>query len=162
MNTLRRFLHELDYAEEEGTRPFCGATDQDRVLFPGEFTIRVWDTVVAAAAFAGTLIGTFQAAFTTDYDILWVVVYLIDLVYIVDMVLCFYKAYYNDNGILVTDRRKIIKRYIQRRMALDLFCVLPLDLLALGIHGESRLQALAIFRLNRIVKTYKCITWFSK
>ena len=142
--------------------PFCGATDQDRVFYPSDWRIRVWQACVAASAFVGTLVATFQAAFSTDYAIFWVLVYIFDIVYFSDMVLSFYRAYYNHNGILVTDRRKIIKRYLRRRFAYDLMCVLPLDVLAPGIHGESVAQALAFFRLNRIIKIYKTISWFGK
>ena len=117
---------------------------------------------MAAVAFIGTGIATAQASFTTDSTFLWVVIYLFDVMFIMDISLNFYLAYFTANGILVTDRRKIVMRYLRGPFVLDLLCVIPLDFLAFAIQSQSMARSLAFLRLNRVIKIYKCFVYFCK
>ena len=158
-----RFGDEINDNEEENLPiSFCGVKQHDRIICPGSIGNRAWQGLIATVALIGTGIATAQASFTTDSLILWIVVYLFDVLFTLDIVLNFYLAYFKDNGILVADRRKIVMRYLRGPFALDLLCVFPLDFLALVINTRSMARSLAFLRLNRIIKIHKCFAYFGK
>ena len=157
-------FNDYDSNHEGGQLPdsFCGAKQRDRVVYPRGSNNRIWQGLMAAVAFIGTGIATAQASFTTDSTFLWVVIYLFDVMFIMDISLNFYLAYFTANGILVTDRRKIVMRYLRGPFVLDLLCVIPLDFLAFAIQSQSMARSLAFLRLNRVIKIYKCFVYFCK
>lgn len=150
---------------EDDDSPFCGANDGDKVVLPYEKKTKAWQGFVSGIIFFNCLISTFQATFTSEYISLWIIVYLVDLISLMDMVLHFYLAFYNRNGIMVLDRRKIMKRYLKTWFILDMVALLPLDVLVLipSFRGHLPMaQALAIFRLNRLVSIHKIFRFFCK
>ena len=84
---------------------------------------------------------------------LWLTLdYIADLIYIADTVLQFFTGYL-EQGLLVTDRKKLALRYIKSKsFYLDILSLLPTDLLY-AIPGVGIVHP--IVRINRLFKVYR-------
>ena len=69
-------------------------------------------------------------------------------------------AYYDDDSVLVTDRRLIARKYAQWRLWVDLATTIPFDwivLLAGGLNQSSSVEArnISLLRLLRLGRVYR-------
>ncbi len=84
-------------------------------------------------------------------DLVWFISeWFIDLVFLLDIILSFFSAYYNKVEVLVADRRSIVLGYLKSWFFLDLIAVLPIQLVA---H-----HALSLFgKMARVPRVYKLL-----
>ena len=147
---------------EEDTSKFCGAGAHDRVFSPRDPKVRLWQTFVPAFSFLGSILISFMASFSTEFFWLWIVVYIFDIIYCLDIVFNFYITYHNHNGIQVTDRRKIVKRYLRTRFIFDILSIFPTDAFYQFWHGVSTWKSLSRFRLNRLIQFFRTLQLFGR
>ena len=77
---------------------------------------------------------------------------LINIVFMVDLAICFNTAYYNNEGQLVFSRKKIAENYITGMFFIDFFSSIPYSLLKL-----NQLKFLKILKIARITRIAKVI-----
>ena len=102
----------------------------DRVIFPSNKVIKMWDMVVLCCLYILTFILPYQIGVSGGYLILtsitWLVInVLINAVFFVDTFLYFYRAYRTKEGQLVFNLRKIQMRYLRGLFIPNLISVLP-------------------------------------
>ena len=148
----------LDFETEDAK--FCGATQYDKIVHPMNDKYRLLRVLVSITAFCNSLVGTYAVSFCDSGVVVLSMGYVFDLAFLVFMVIKFYVAYYNANGILVKDRRKIARRYVRTYFLVDVSSVFPLDLLALL--DEDPLRTLTFLRLNRLIQIHRTVEFFSK
>merc|ERR1719515_444841 len=87
---------------------------------------------------------------------------LVDLVFVMDMVLQFFLMYPVKTALreVLEDRHHmIVRNYLRRWFWVDLFTVLPFDVLSLFLEadGVSRLKAVRVIRLLRLLKLVRVL-----
>ena len=148
----------MEYEEQ-----YCFATSSDSVLEPFQFRVRVWEAVIATISFLSCILNAFQASFSTEYVAIWILVYIFDIFIILDIVFICYLAYFNESGVLITDRRKILKRYFHGMFVVDVFSILPLEAFVLFANYQTKLlKTAAYWRLNRLIQFSKTMSFMSK
>eukprot|EP00058_Branchiostoma_floridae_P006940 XP_002592428.1 hypothetical protein BRAFLDRAFT_67294 [Branchiostoma floridae] len=128
-------------------------------IYPMTNASRVWEAIIAITCVATACIGTFKVSFESRHTELWVLTYIFDALYLSDIVLQFFYVYF-DYGVPVTDLKLIRRRYMRRTFAVDLLSLLPLELIAFGVPGESFWRTMALFQLNRLLRMYRVQTFF--
>ena len=133
-----------------------------KVILPTSYPYQLWSGLVSITAYLSSILVTFQAVFNSQLTDLLVANYTFDLLYLIDVILKFHVAVYED-GTLITDRIIIRKHYLRGTFLLDLISVLPFEIFAYTRkfnypwHYEMRL-----FKLNRILRFYRLPLYFSK
>ena len=94
-----------------------------------------------------------RIAFTDDNQLKWAIVdSIVDLIFLMDLVLNFFFAYYDDEYMLVDNRGAIAKNYLRSWFFIDLISIIPVQLL-LGGDDYTSLARIARFpKLYRLVK----------
>ena len=119
-----------------------------------------WEALVAASILPSVAAVMFQAAFDAGTVWLWIVIYILDLLYFASMVVRFVTGY-KKRGVLVTERRKVVRNYLKRSFIPDLLSVLPLEVLAFAADSGGVALA-ACLRLNRCIRCYRVWTFISE
>lgn len=120
----------------------------------------VWDLVIAALVLITAVVVPFQAAYRHEITLAGsVLIYLIDLFFLVDIVLNFVTSY-RRAGVEVTDRRRTARHYLRTMFPVDLIANLPLDalVLALGagrVVGPSAVSVVLLLRLPRLLRVVR-------
>ena len=53
--------------------------------------------------------------------------FIIDFFFLVDMILTFYSAFYDENLMIVDNKKQIAKRYLQGWFTIDLLAIIPFE-----------------------------------
>jgi len=70
----------------------------------------------------------FEDSVNMEIDIAWAIIdNFVDLCFLIDIVLNFFMAYYNDEFKLVDDRKLIRKKYLTTWFTIDVVAILPID-----------------------------------
>ncbi|CAH1251717.1 CNGA1 [Branchiostoma lanceolatum] len=128
-------------------------------IYPMTNASRVWEAIVAITCVATACIGTFKVSFESRHTELWILMYIFDALYLMDIILQFFYVYF-DYGVPVTDLKLIRRRYIRRTFIVDLLSLLPLELIAFAVPGQSFWRTMAMFQLNRLLRMYRVQTFF--
>ncbi|XP_066276868.1 uncharacterized protein [Branchiostoma lanceolatum] len=128
-------------------------------IYPMTNASRVWEAIVAITCVTSVCINTFKISFDSSHAELWILMYIFDALYLTDIVLQFFYVYF-DYGVPVTDLKLIRRRYIRRTFAVDLLSVLPIELIAFAVPGQSFWRTMAMFQLNRLLRIYRVQTFF--
>jgi len=104
-----------------------------------------------------------QQVSTLDFAglVLFVINRVVDVFFMADLALNFFLAYQEDHGKggqWVTDRRKIVRHYLQSWFVIDVFSVLPFDLLmSFGLLAGEGANLLRITRTMRLLRLMKLL-----
>ena len=132
------------------------------VINPRSRPFRYWEIVSSIRIFLTCLIVPFQASFDSQSSSLWVLAYIFDVLYLVDVLLRFFVGYFS-KGTLITDRSLIRHRYLRGMFIPDILTLVPLDLLAFGVGTHLRWhQTLSLLRLNRILRVFRLLSFFGR
>jgi len=122
-----------------------------KILPPTSFARNCWDWVLlvmivfSSVAIPFVLVFDLPSATTNGLSILD---YVIDIIFIIDIVLIFNTSYYIDED-LVSSRKLIAKRYVQGWFATDIVAVLPWELASKDLVS---LRLLRLLRLSKVIK----------
>lgn len=132
------------------------------IVDPENKLYRVWEWIVVLVIEVVGILVSFMAAFNSTYIGLWAVVYLCDIVNILDVIGRFFSPYTNELGAPIRNRKQIRKRYLRREFVLDILAVFPFEILAPMIHieGYSVTRLLSLFRLNRLMRIWRVNQFF--
>ena len=89
--------------------------------------------------------------------------WLVDLVYIFDMLRSFVTAYEDPaTGSMIWTRRLIVKHYLETWFCVDFVSIIPFDTLTLALGDTfSRMKTIKIIRLLRLLKLAKIMRSFA-
>jgi len=111
---------------------------------------RSWQVFIIACILLTCFIISFQIAFERDFGVF--IIYILDLVFLVDIYLKF-NSPFSDKGYLITDKRKIKKRYLNNGFYYDLFSVVPFELLFIPFFDHSFISLpIFLLRINRLIR----------
>lgn len=80
---------------------------------------------------------------------------LIDFLFMLDIIVTFNTAYFNEKDKLVTDRRMIAKRYLKGMLLVDLIAVLPFHLMSGDYDGGRPNAFIRFVRISRISRIFR-------
>jgi len=130
-----------------------------RVRFPDNMAR--WDSVTGSALLFTMLFTPYEVALLkTKFDLLFILNRVIDLVFVMDIYLCFFTAFRSSprNGNkLITDLRLIRRRYLSSWFVIDFASTVPLDVLSLFYESAAGLKAMRLIRLLRLLKLARVI-----
>eukprot|EP00002_Diphylleia_rotans_P019724 TRINITY_DN3813_c0_g1_i5.p1 TRINITY_DN3813_c0_g1~~TRINITY_DN3813_c0_g1_i5.p1 ORF type:complete len:1110 (+),score=238.90 TRINITY_DN3813_c0_g1_i5:56-3385(+) len=122
-------------------------------ILPNSFLHKIMTTCMVCAIVIQTFLIPLQIAWEFDEWImpqLWVVVHAaIDVVYVLDVIMNFFTAFYSGSSSkMVTDRSLIAKRYIWDDFVIHVIALLPLDI----ISQHAGRNAVPYLRINRLIR----------
>ena len=110
---------------------------------------RSWDLLIATLIVVTCWMIPFQVAFVRDpTGLTSTLLYVVDVVFVVDIVLNFYTSYLRQ-GIWVAGRRETARHYLRTFFAVDLAANFPYDLVLLAV-GDVQVRHLSVVLLLRL------------
>ena len=105
------------------------------------------------------MVTPYRIAFVEDETFEWIVAnYVIDFLFLIDMILCFMTAYYTEEYELVEDRAMIAKTYLTGWFFIDFLAIFPFEKVQGGeseVEGANDMARLA--KLGRLYKVLRLI-----
>lgn len=108
------------------------------------------------------IIAPLSLAFPENFQLpFWAVLdYVFDFVFILDLFLRFFQAFYDAEGNLVIKHRKIAKNYLQGWFLIDFFSAFPFGFIA-GVSTNGSPEVNTYIRLTKAMKVYR-LKWIFK
>ncbi|KAJ3344943.1 hypothetical protein HDU83_004596 [Entophlyctis luteolus] len=133
-------------------------------LIPEGQFLTIWDRVMVFVAVVNGVLLSFMTSFRQLTAAAFVVCYIIDALYVVDMVIRFHVAYLM-GGFWVVIPKDMASNYMGTlEFKLDVLANLQFDLVALawGIGTENSLYVLSLIRLVKLIRTTRVWAYFSR
>ena len=128
------------------------------IILPDDKFKPYWDIIIAIFVFIVSLTTPARIAFTENDTIGWVITdSLVDFVFLLDLVLNFFFAYYDDEFMLVDDRKTITTSYLRSWFVVDLIAIIPVSVIFQFTDINSVLRVTKATRLYRIVKLVRLV-----
>lgn len=135
--------------------------EHDGVYLPQQSVIRLWQWVVNVSVVGMCLLQLLMIFFHFNGAIWWFIVYLCDVVFLLDIVLNFRLAFMNARGMLVLDKTAIRNKYLRTTFALDLVSLFPFEITVFAFKS-SLAKHWAQLRANRLLRYYRPVDFMSK
>ena len=104
------------------SRAFC-------IIHPESLVTLVWGLVMIILLLFTAVYVPFRIAYLDEVDLtLYVIEWVVDGFFFIDIILNFFTAYYDDNNVLITDKLKIAKRYLKSWFLIDIIGCIPIHL----------------------------------
>jgi len=150
-----------DEAEVDVEKTIAKMLWKNHRLFPPTSNFKNnWDTLMLTFVFYNCIFVPAELCFGGGKASWWQALdYVIDTTFLIDIVLNFRTAYYDDNFEMVLEKKLIYRKYLKSWFPLDLFASFPFELIViisgqdagqLGVLGALKLPRL--LRLGRILK----------
>jgi CRP-like cAMP-binding protein len=130
------------------------------VLTPPEWFTLVWDWLVLLLTTYNTFMLPIPAFFQPSLSTSGLVVldYMIDLVFLCDILLHFNTAYTDEWGILITNKSTIVRRYLKTNFLLDIISISPFEVFGLAGGLKWGGREIACMRLHRVIRVHRLKT----
>lgn len=93
----------------------------------------VWDIITTSMLLLVFFITPYWIAFTEDEEIGWLAIdSVIDFIFMIDIIINFFTAYYNDKYILIDKWTTISWNYLKGWFFIDLISIIPFNLISGG------------------------------
>lgn len=131
------------------------------LLLPDDpFKIK-WEMMIAVVLIFTAIMTPYRLAFTSTDNLTWITInYIIDGIFFVDIILCFFTAFEDENEELVHDRCVIATTYLKTWFFVDIISVLPVsEFLQTSDFGNlARITRLPkLYRLIRLIKLMRLL-----
>lgn len=103
-----------------------------------------WDLIVSIALLLTCIMTPLTLAFSDELEkVHWYMIlsYTIDGLFVIDIFVNFNAAFFQEEYILVTDRKEIACNYLKGWFAVDFISVLPLDLMSASPSDDSAVSS---------------------
>ena len=111
-------------------------SEKDRkccMIYPNDkFKILFWDIIISLCLLLTCIFIPFNMAFSEDLEsVIWynVILYIMDVLFLIDIFINFNSAYVIEEVHLVTIRKKIMINYIKSWFLIDFLAVIPFDII---------------------------------
>ena len=102
-----------------------------------------------------------QIALLEPIPITWHVInYTVDILFLIEIMINFNLATYDENMDVIEDRYQIAKNYLSGWFTIDLISIIPFDLLVSSGEGTRLVRMSRLGRIYRILKLIKLIRFF--
>jgi hyperpolarization activated cyclic nucleotide-gated potassium channel 1 len=122
------------------------------LIYPEDPIKMGWDLYIAAILVFSCLVTPYRIALFDVEPPGWMILnYFIDSSFFLDMIVIFNSAYYDEEFKMIQSRKIIALNYLKGWFTIDLFAIIPFDIL----FGGNDLNQ--IVRITRISKMYKLV-----
>lgn len=130
---------------------------KDYLFYPQDPFKENWDLFITVILFVTCVLTPYRIAFSgLNEDWAWLVIaFIIDFSFLVDMLVIFNSAFYDDEFHIVEDRWTIATTYIKSWFLIDFLSIFPLDQILMSNENVNDLARLA--RLGRMYKLIKMV-----
>lgn len=134
------------------------------VIFPWSKGYKTWWSLTVICAILTIFTETFQIAFgpggLSPDDSSEIIEYILLSVFVLDIGVSFFLAYFNEDEVIIYNRTLIAKNYLRRMFWVDFLGVFPFYAVALACAGQlgqdnNTTQFLALLRLVKLVRLYR-------
>lgn len=87
----------------------------------------------------------------------YVVQNLVDILFWLDLVVNMFSCFYDEEGVLITDRRKVLVNYAKTWFLVDLLACIPFDLIGNEDTGTNNAKTIQLVRLSRLPRLYRIV-----
>jgi voltage-gated potassium channel Kch len=123
------------------------------MIYPEDHFKRNWDIFIALVLVFSCLVSPYRVALIDDDTPGWIFINtLVDILFLLDILIIFNSAYFNDDFQLILSRKEIAKNYLNSWFLIDLVAITPFDLFL-----DTRSNYNEIVRITRIGKMYKLV-----
>lgn len=142
------------------------------VLLPWNKQYKAWWSLTVFGALITSFSETYQIAFTSHgaysaFATSSIIEYLLIFIFVVDIVVKFHLAYYDEHDVIIYDRKSIVRHYLAFMFWVDFVGVFPFYDVALACSGQlgdqdsDLAEYLGLLRLLRMVRLYRIIELFT-
>ena len=134
-------------------------TQQYRWLIAPENDYKAqWDIIITSVLMFSCVLTPLQMALFDELSLTWEWINnSIDIMFFIDMIIIFNTATYDDDFLIITDRKIIAVDYLKSWFTLDLFCIVPFDYMVKSGNSTNIVRLARIGRINKIIKLMKLI-----
>ena len=98
------------------------------MIYPNNSFKNNWDMILTVILVFTCLVTPYRIAFSEEDDESWTILNTtIDIMFLIDMILCFLSAYYTDEFELVEDRSIIAFTYLKSWFCIDVLAIFPFE-----------------------------------
>jgi hyperpolarization activated cyclic nucleotide-gated potassium channel 1 len=166
LTLLLRKMQDKRPVEGRVVQPVC-------MLLPSSTFKQVWNAfVVVLLIYTATVMPYHMAFVETQSTGQWFIIdAVIDVSFFLDIIVVFFSAYEEDDGSIVTDRRRIAWNYLTTWLIIDCIAVFPFELLESGSSEVSvsssggykhLLRLMKLPRLYRLIRIVRLLKFASK
>jgi potassium voltage-gated channel Eag-related subfamily H protein 7 len=123
--------------------------------------MKIWDGVIILLLIFTTYVTPYEVAFlSTRFNTLFVINRFVDLIFLLDLIRCFFTAYFDEmKQYWVGDAGAIAANYMKGWFTIDLVSILPFDSVGLIMNSDaiSKFKAARIIRLMRLLKLLRLL-----
>jgi Ca2+-binding EF-hand superfamily protein len=127
-------------------------------IHPHSDFMHMWDLIVVFFLFWTSTITIFEICFleiSFEFDFLFIMNRLIDVIFIIDMIMHFFIIIPRKNTpTMITDIRTITLTYLKGMFFIDFVSSIPYDLIGMGSSSDA-VGGLRFFRLLRLIRLFK-------
>ena len=124
------------------------------IIYPENKQKGIWDLFMTLVLIITCIQTPLNIAFERLEDSQFSIIldYVVDLLFLIDIVVIFQSAYYDEDVELIDDRKTIAKTYIKGWFMVDLLAIIPFDRI---INSSNEYNQLA--RVARVGRLYKLV-----
>lgn len=101
------------------------------LIYPENDYKSIWDNMVTLLLIVTCVITPYRIAFEQNDTVGWIIAnYSIDFLFLVDIILNFNTAFYDEDFAIIEDRCTIAKNYATGWLLIDILAIIPFDFIA--------------------------------
>lgn len=123
------------------------------MIHPQNFFKSIWNFIISILLlYTATIMPLSMAFFESDSADVWFDIDLVlDCLFFFDIVITFNSAYYDNCGVLISNRRQIMYKYLKSWFLFDILSCIPFNLIS-GAEGHNFNSLIRLARLPRLAK----------
>ena len=127
---------------------------QANLFYPEDSIKLKWDLFIGVILITSCILIPYRLAFAPHPEkFIWAFIgYLIDFLFLVDILVILNSAYYDDNFKIVEDRNQIAKKYLTSWFIVDLISIIPFELIFMIGNLTDYLKVTRVARIYKIIK----------
>lgn len=131
-------------SEQNKSLPLC-------IIHPDSGWKGNWDIFITGILIFTCITTPYSIALVTDEEMSWTIInYLIDGMFLIDILFIFNTAFYNDDYEMISDRGTIACQYLKSWFFIDIIAIIPFEL-------AFQTNATDMVRLSRLGRIYKIV-----
>lgn len=128
------------------------------MVYPEDKMKPPWDLFLAFVLLFSCLVSPYRIAFVEKDNLTWLIINnTVDFLFLMDIVIIFNTAYYDEDFRLVSDRKTIAGAYLRSWFMVDFLAIIPFDVILAGSDMNDMVRLARIGRLYKLVKLMKVL-----
>jgi hypothetical protein len=133
------------------------------VIFPDDRYLECWQILILALVMYTATVTTYRIAFIDDESDDWFAVdNVVNGLFILDVIINCFLAYYDSQMNLITDHKAILSHYSQTWLVVDLIGCMPVQYIGYSSNYSSLARLPRVFKLFRITKLIRIFKTFKE